>query len=60
MSKPENGKPCEDATTPGAVIAAKIRTRANKLTDSERKVLMGDARRIICGSERDAARARRR
>ena len=57
VSKPKKAKPSEDATTPGTVMAAKIRARANKLTDSEREALMGDARRIIYGSEGEAARA---
>ena len=30
-------------------MAAKIRARANKLTDSEREALMDDAMRIIYG-----------
>ena len=42
------------------VVAAKIRVRANKLTDSEREALIGDAMRVICGSEGEAARAHRR
>ncbi len=60
VSKPKKAKPSEDATTPGTVMAAKIRARANKLTDSERGALMGDAMRIIYGSEGEAARAHRR
>ncbi len=60
VSKPKKAKPSEDATTPGTVMAAKIRARANKLTDSEREALMGDAMRIIYGSEGEAARAHRR
>ena len=58
VSKPKKAKPSDDATTPGTVMAAKIRARANKLTDSDRAALMGDAMRIIYGSEGDAARAR--
>ena len=50
-------KPSDDATTPGTISAAKIRARANKLTDSGREALMGNAMRIICSSEGDAARA---
>ena len=60
VSKPKKPKPSEDAATPGTVMAAKIRARANKLTDSEREALMGDAMRIIYGTEGDAARAHRR
>ena len=60
LSKPKKAKPSEEATTAGTVIAAKIRARANKLTDGEREALMGDAMRIICGSEGEAARAHRR
>ena len=58
VSKPKKAKPSEDAATPGTVMAAKIRARANKLTESEREALMGDAMRIIYGSEGDAAPAR--
>ena len=57
VSKPKKAKPSDDATTPGTIIAAKIRARANKRTDSERAALMGNAMRIIYGSEGDAARA---
>ena len=57
VSKSKKAKPSDDATTPGTIIAAKIRARANKLTDSGREALMGDAMRIICSSEGDAARA---
>ena len=60
VSKPKKAKPSDDAATPGTVMAAKIRSRANKLTDSEREALMGDAMRIIYGSEGGAARAHRR
>ena len=60
VSKPKKAKPSDDAATPGTVMAAKIRARANKLTDSEREALMGDAMRIIYGSEGEAARAHRR
>ena len=60
VSKPKKAKPSDDAATPGTVIAAKIRARANKLTDSEREALMGDAMRIIYGSEGEAACAHRR
>jgi len=41
-------------------MAAKIRTRANKLTDAEREALMADAMRIIYGAEGETARAHRR
>ena len=54
VSKPKKAKPSEDATKPGTVIAAKIRARANELTDSEREAVMGDAMRIIYGSEGEA------
>jgi hypothetical protein len=60
VSKPQTAKPSEAAATPGTVMAAKIRARANKLTDSERASLMGDAMRIIYGTEGDAVRAHRR
>ena len=51
VSKPKKAKPSEDVATPGTVMAAKIRARANKLTDSEREALMGDAMHIIYGTE---------
>ena len=38
-------------------MAAKIRPRANKPTESESVALMGDAMRIIYGSEGEAVRA---
>ena len=60
VSKPKKAKPSDDAATPGTVMAAKIRARANKLTDGEHEALMGDAMRIIYGSEGEAARAHRR
>ena len=43
VSKSKKAKPSDDATTPGTVMAAKIRDHANKLTDSERAALMGNA-----------------
>jgi len=60
VSKPKKTKPAEPTATPGTVMAAKIRARANKLTDSEREALMSDAMRIIYGTEGDAVRAHRR
>ena len=45
---------------PETVMTAKLRARANKLTDSERAALMGDAMRIIYSAEGDAVRAHRR
>ena len=60
VSKPKKAESAETDPTPGTVMAAKIRARANKLTDGEREALMGDAMRIIYGSEGDAVRAHRR
>ena len=60
MSKMKKAKPAESTPTPGTILGGKIRARANKLTDSEREALMGDAMRIIYGSQRDAVRAHRR
>ena len=60
MSKVKKTKPAEAAPTPGTITGEKIRARANKLTDSEREALMGDARRIVYGSQGDAVRAHRR
>ena len=55
-------KPVATATekkTPGTIMGEKIRARANNLSDTERETLMGDAMRIIYGSQGDAARAHR-
>ena len=41
-------------------MAEEIRASANKLTDTERESLLGDAMRIIYGSEGKAAHAGRR
>ncbi len=60
VSKRKKAGLSEDTATPGTVIAAKIRTRANKLTDEEREALMADAMRIIYGAEGDAVRAHHR
>jgi hypothetical protein len=60
VNKPKKAKHSKAPATPGTVMAAKIRARANKLTDSEREALMGDAMRIIYGSEGNAVRAHRR
>ena len=60
VSKAKKAKPVESAPTPGTVIGEKIRARANKLSDTEREALMGDAMRIIYSSQTDAARAHRR
>jgi len=51
VSKPKKAKASAGVTTPGTVIAAKIRARANYLTDGEREALMGNAMRIIYASE---------
>ena len=60
VSKMKKAKPAESAPTPGTIMGEKIRARANKLSDTEREALMGDAMRIIYGSQGDAARAHRR
>jgi hypothetical protein len=60
VSKPKKAKQREDTATPGTVIAAKIRTRANRLTDGEREALMADPMRVIYGTEGDTVRAHRR
>ena len=57
LSKMKKAKPAESAPTPGTVMGEKICARANKLSDTEREGLMGDAMRIIYGSQGDAARA---
>ena len=60
VSKAKKTKPAESAPTPGTVMGEKIRARANKLSDTQREALMGDAMRIIYGSQGDAVRAHRR
>jgi hypothetical protein len=60
VSKSKKAKQRKDAATPGTVIAAKIRTRANSLTDAERAALMAEAMRVIYEAERETARAHRR
>jgi hypothetical protein len=58
VNKPKKAR--RSTSTPGTIIAAKIRSRANKLTDAEREALMADAMRIVYGAEAEAARAHRR
>jgi hypothetical protein len=60
VSKIKKVKLAESAPTPGTIMGEKIRARANKLSDTEREALMGDAMRIVYGSQGDAARAHRR
>ena len=60
VSKEKKAKSAESAPTPGTIMGEKIRARANKLNDTEREALMGDAMRIIYGSQGDAVRAHRR
>ena len=60
VSKAKKAKPAESAPTPGTIVGEKIRTRANKLSDTEREVLMGDAMRIVYSSQGDAVCAHRR
>jgi|GEM_PF-1172929 len=60
VSKMKKVKSAESAPTPGTVMGEKIRARANKLSDTEREALMGEAMRIVYGSQGDAARAHRR
>lgn len=57
VRKTKKAGPSDDTATPGTDMAAKIRARANKLTDSEREALMEDAMRLIYGSGEDAVRA---
>ena len=49
MSKPKKAKLSEAEATPGTVMAAKIRARANKLTASEREALSTEAASIVHG-----------
>lgn len=60
MSKPKKAKPARESATPGTLMAAKIRAKANKLSDPEREALMADAMRMIYASEEGDARAHRR
>ena len=60
MSKIKKEKPADSTPTPGTIMGEKIRARANNLSDTEREALMGDAMRIVYGSQGDAARAHRR
>ena len=60
VSKEKKAKPADPAPTPGTIMGEKIRARANKLNDTEREALMGDAMRMIYGSQGDAVRAHRR
>ena len=60
MSKPKKAKSEKESATPGTAMAAKIRARANKLSDHERESLMAEAMRIIYASEEGDARAHRR
>ena len=53
VSKAKKVKPAESAPTPGTVMGEKIRARANKLSDTEREALMGDAMLFICSSQAD-------
>ena len=50
VSKPKTppAKP-KEAKTPGTVIAGKLRSRANALSDAERSALLEDALRIVYG-----------
>ena len=59
VSKPNRAKHFDDAATPDTVMPQRF-ARANKVTNHEREALMGDAMRIIHGSEWEAARAHRR
>ena len=60
VSKPKKAKSATDTATPGTIMGAKIRARANKLTDDEREALMSEAMRIIYGAQGKAAHAHRR
>ena len=60
VSKVKKPKSAESTPTPGTIMGEKIRARANKLGDSEREALMGDAMRIVYGSQGAAVRAHRR
>lgn len=46
--------------TPGTIMAAEVRARANRLTDAERESLTAYAMRVIYGEKSNAAHAHRR
>jgi hypothetical protein len=61
MSKAKKpGPKAREKKTPGTIMAAEVRARANTLTDAERESLMAYAMRAIYGEKTDAAHARRR
>ena len=55
--KPDAG--AREKKTPGTIMAAEARTRANTLTDAERESCMAYAMRASYGEKSDAAHARR-
>ena len=61
VSKPKTtaAKP-KAAKTPGTVIAEKLRSRANALSDAERSVLLEDALRLVYGAGNSPAHAHSR
>lgn len=59
MSKSKKPKSSTADATPGTIMAERIRARANKLTDTERESLLGDAMRIIYGVKGKTAHAHR-
>ena len=50
VSKPKKAKPSDETATPGTVMAAKLRARANKLTDSERAALTAEVASVVHGA----------
>jgi len=61
MSKPKKSVTrAREKKTPGAIMAEKVRARANTLTDAERESLMAYAMRTIYSEKSDAAHAHRR
>jgi len=59
-SRKKPGAKAREKKTPGTVMAADVRARANNLTDTERESLMAYAMRAIYGEKSGAAHAHRR
>jgi hypothetical protein len=58
--KTKKAKPATEAKTPGTRRAEKVRSRCNRLSDSERRALMDQAMQLFYGANVRAAGAHRR
>jgi hypothetical protein len=56
----KKAKSAESAPTTGTVMGEKIRTRANKFSETEREALTGDAVRIMYDSQGGSASVRKK